>query len=109
MNKRLSALFIGVLACLLVGCGEPEYYPVAFYNYNGLLIDESYYRIGELIYIPDMPECIIDGHERWFMGWDKEPSEVCEGYAKYTAQYGDDKKHRFKPTPTPEPKEYTID
>lgn len=107
MNKWLSVLIISILACLIAGCGDPDYYMVYFKDYDDKEITSDAYKVGERLYIPDMPRTKnIDGKSQYFIGWEPECTGICEGYVAYVAQYGDEAP---EPTPIPDIKEYTVE
>ncbi|MBO4277556.1 MAG: InlB B-repeat-containing protein [Clostridia bacterium] len=67
--------------------GEPEY-TVSFLNWDGSVISEKSYHIGDEIELPEDPTRPDDETYTYtFSGWDTAPSAACEGEATYIATY----------------------
>ena len=63
------------------------YKTVKFVDYDGTVIREGKYRMGETVVVPSDPKRASDGEFSYtFSGWDKEITEVTDD-ATYTAEY----------------------
>ncbi len=62
-------------------------FPVTFLNYNGAVLSQSYYAVGETVTVPADPVKPADAEGEYvFAGWDQEIA-ACAGQTTYTAVF----------------------
>lgn len=67
---------------------ESEQYTIIFKNWNGDILQQDTYKLGEAITAPDNPTRVADNSFTYeFTGWDPTVVSECAGNVTYTAQF----------------------
>ncbi len=72
--------------CIECGYKRGVLFAQTFYGHDGL-ISHKYYKIGDAVTVPNVPDYSDETYDYKFIGWDKDISYFCSGDSEYNAVY----------------------